>query len=59
MNAKISVSSFDIKNTHSQKLLGVIIDFTLTFHGHVFDPCKKASEEISYMASVFPFMLLN
>ena len=59
MNTKISVSSFDIKNTHSQKLLGVIIDCTLNFHGHVFDPCKKASGEMSYMSSVFPFMLLN
>ena len=59
MNTQISVSSFDIKNTHSQKLLGVIIDCTLNFHGHVFDPCKKASGEMSYMASVFPFMLLN
>ena len=32
INTKISVSSFDIENTHSQKLLGVTIDRKLNFH---------------------------
>ena len=35
MNTKISVSSFDIKNTYSQKVLN--------FHDHVSNLCKKAS----------------
>ena len=43
MNTKISVSSFDIENTHSQKLLGITIDRKLNFHDHVFNLCKKAS----------------
>ena len=59
MNTKITVSSFDIENTHSQKLLGVTIDCKLIFYDHVSNLCKKASAKISAMARVFPFMLLN
>ena len=43
MNTEISVSSFDIENTHSQKLTGVTIDRTLNFHDHVSNLCKEAS----------------
>ena len=43
MNTEISVSSFDIENTHSQKLTGVTIDRRLNFHDHVSNLCKKAS----------------
>ena len=35
MNTKISLSSTDIENTHSQKLLGVTIDRKLDFHDHI------------------------
>ena len=59
MNTKISASSFDIENTHSQKLLGVAIDRELNFHDHVFNPCKNASGKTSFMTNFFPFMLLN
>ena len=59
MNTKITVSSFDIENTHSQKLLGVTIDCKLIFYDHVSYLCKKGSAKISAMARVFPFMLLN
>ena len=59
MNTKITVSSFDIENIHSQKLLGVTIDCKLIFYDHVSYLCKKASAKISAMARVFPFMLLN
>ena len=43
MNTEISVSSFDIENTHSQKLTGVTIDRRLNFHDHVSNLCKEAS----------------
>ena len=38
-NTKISVSSFDIENTHSQKFLGATIDLELNFHDHVSNLC--------------------
>ena len=56
MNTKISVSSFDIENTHSQKLLGVAIDRKLNFHDHVSNLCKKASAKIRVISRVFTFM---
>ena len=59
MNSKISVNRFDIENTHSQKLLAVIIDCKLDFHVLAPNLCKKASTRISAMATVVPFMLLN
>ena len=43
INIKISVSSFDIENAHSQKLLDVTIDRKLNFHDYVLDIHKKAS----------------
>ena len=46
INIKISVSSFDIENTHSQKLLDVTIDRKLNFHDYVLDIHKKASVQI-------------
>ena len=41
MNTKIPASTFDIKNTHSQKLFIVTIDRKLNFHYHVSNLCKK------------------
>ena len=59
INTKIYVSSFDIQNIHSQKLLGVKIGRNLNCHDYVFNQCKKTSAKISATARVFPFMLLN
>ena len=53
VNTKISVSSFDMENTHSQKLLDFTIDRKLIFHDHVSSQCKKAS------AKICTLMLLN
>ena len=46
INIKISVSSFDIENAHSQKLLDVTIDRMLNFHDYVLDIHEKASVQI-------------
>ena len=46
INIKISVSSFDIENAHSQKLLDVTIDRKLNFHDYVLDIHKKTSAQI-------------
>ena len=40
MNTKISVSNFDIENTHSQNFLDVIINRNLNFHDHISNLCK-------------------
>ena len=55
----ISLEMCDIKNTKSQKLLGVTIDKKLTFEEHVSKLCEKASRKINALARVFPFMTLG
>ena len=59
INTKIFVSSFDIENTHLQKLFSITIDHKPNFLHHVFNLCKKETAKVSVMAGVFPFMLLN
>ena len=41
VNTKISVNSFGIENTHSQKLIGVTTDRKLNLYDHVSHLCKK------------------
>ena len=59
INTKMSASSFDIENTHLQKLLGVTMDFKFSCHDHVSNICKKTSAKISPMVRVFLFMILD
>ena len=46
VNTKIPVSSFNIKNIHSQQILGVTIDCKLHFHDHISNLCKRASTNV-------------
>ena len=48
-----------IKNTKSQKLLGITIDKKVTFDEHVSNLCDKASRKINALARLFPCMPLN
>ena len=59
ISTKISASSFNIENTHSQKLLGVTFDFEVSCHDHVSNLCKKASAKITATVRVFLFMILD
>ena len=52
MKTETSVSSFEIENKHSQKLLGVTVDWNLNFHGHVSNLCEKlVQKEMSWRGS--------
>ena len=44
--ASITIEDTTIKNSFSQKLLGVLIDDKLTFNNHVSKLCEKASQKI-------------
>ena len=48
------IDTTDIKSSSSKKLLGVLIDDKLTFNGHVFKLCKKASNKLSYFLENWP-----
>ena len=55
----MAIENFTIKNSVSQKLLGITIDRHLNFNEHVSNLCKTASLKITALARVFPYMTLN
>ena len=58
-NPKVSISSFDIENTNSQKFLGITIDCKLNFLNHVSNLCEKVDPKVGAMGRIFPLILLN
>ena len=55
----MKVSTFDIQNTHSQKLLGVTLDNKLTFTPHVTNMCTKDSQKLHALGRVSGYMNLK
>ena len=50
------MEQFQIHNSQSEKLLGIVIDKNLRFDEHVTCLCKKASQKLHALARVFKFM---
>ena len=48
-----------IKNSGSEKLLGVTIDYKLNFEEHLSKVCDKASQKINALARISPYMNIN
>jgi len=55
----ITIQNEKIFNSNSGKILGLTFDNTLTFEPHINNICKKASQKISALARVVPFMSLS
>ena len=55
----INVDNRDIKNSKSQKLLGIKIDNKLTFSDHVSSICTTASQKLHALSRVRNFMTLK
>ena len=55
----LKVDNLDIKNSKSQKLLGITIDNKLTFADHVSSICTKASQKLHALSRVRNFMTLK
>ena len=53
---EIQMRDFSIKNSASEKLLGVNIDGKLIFDCHVNHLCNKANKKFRTLASVTPYM---
>ena len=51
--------SSKIEKSHSEKLLGVIIDNKLSFEGHIETLCSKARSKLGALFSVPPTMNVN
>ena len=52
----MTIENFTIKNSGSQKILGVTIDRNLNFNEHASNQYKKNKNEITALARNFPRM---
>ena len=57
--ADIQIGDFSIKNSVSEKLLGVNIDSKLNFDCHVNHLCNKANKKLRALARVTSYMTLE
>ena len=52
----ITVDGYEIKNSSHEKLLGITIDNKLSFHIHISNLCKKASQKLHALARASRYM---
>ena len=52
----VKINEVQIKNSQSEKLLGITIDNDLKFEDHINDICRKASAKISALSRIAPYM---
>ena len=55
----LKIDTFEIFNSKSKKLLGIVIDNNLSFKEHVTGLCKKASQKLHALARVTGYMDLE
>ena len=55
-NKKTELNGEVIDNTQIQKLLGVHIDYKLTFDAHIETPCKKVGKKLHALTRVVKYM---
>ena len=55
-NTEIILGNETIKNSKSEKLLGITIDEKLTFNEHIGNLCKKASQKLHALARILKYM---
>ena len=48
-----------IKNSESEKLLGVTIDYKLNFEKHLSKICDKASQKFNALARIYSYININ
>ena len=52
----VKINEVQIKNSQSEKLLGITIDNYLKFEDHLNNMCRKASTKISTLSRIAPYM---
>ena len=50
------MGNFNIKNSFSEKLLGITFDGKLKFSNHIEDICKKATRKLNVLSRIVPYM---
>ena len=58
-NETLYLQNLQIKASYSEKLLGITIDNNLNFDEHITKICKKASQKLSAIARISPYMSLT
>ena len=48
-----------MKNSESEKLLGVAIDYKLNFEEHLSKVCDKTTQKLNALASISSYMNIN
>ena len=56
---ELKVGDTLIKTSTCEKLLGVKIDYKLTFHNHVANLCKKTNNKLRALARATPYMTIE
>ena len=56
MRATAKIDNNYIESEKEQMLLGITIDFKLTFENHIYNICKRASQKLNALARVAPYM---
>ena len=51
-----NINEFEIESSKKEKLLGILIDTTLSFKHHVTSLCKKASQKLLALARIAHYM---
>ena len=52
----LKIGNFNIKNSFSEKLLGITFDCKLKFSNHIEDICKKATRKLNALSRIVPYM---
>ena len=55
-NVHVNIGTSQIKNSHTEKLLGVKVDCDLKFEEHISSICKKASAKLNALARISPYI---
>ena len=55
-SVSINIDGSNVENKKEQKLLGIKLDSSLSFKGHVTSLCKKASEKLHALARIVSYM---
>ena len=52
----LKIRNFNIKNSFSEKLLGITFDCKLKFSNHIEDICKKSTRKLNALSRIVPYM---
>ena len=52
----LTIGNFNIKNSFSEKLLGILFDCKLKFSNHIQNICKRATRKLNVLSTIVPYI---